>query len=55
VGVVRGALSDVVTWMKSWDSKRDLAGRFGMPQSAELSELADDVLAWGLALSPLLT
>jgi hypothetical protein len=54
-GLGANALSDVVTWMKTRKSKRDLASRFGLHQNRELSELADEVLAWGLALSPLLT
>jgi hypothetical protein len=54
-GLGANALSDVVAWMKTRKSKRDLASRFGLHQNRELSELADEVLAWGLALSPLLT
>lgn len=49
------ALADVVTWMKARRSKRDLAARFGLAKNADLSALADEVLAWGLALPPLLT
>ncbi len=49
------ALADVVTWMKARKSKRDLAARFGLAKNADLSALADEVLAWGLALPPLLT
>lgn len=54
-GLGANALSDVVTWMKSKKSKRDLASRFELHKRPELSDLADEVLAWGLALSPLLT
>ena|GEM_PF-5738537 len=49
------ALADVVTWMKVRKSKRDLAARFDLSRNADLSALADEVLAWGLALPPLLT
>jgi len=49
------ALADVVTWMKARKSKRDLAARFDLSRNADLSALADEVLAWGLALPPLLT
>ena len=48
------ALAAVLTWMQSRRSKKDLASRFGLARSAELSALAEEVLAWGLALSPLL-
>lgn len=54
-GLGPNALSDVVTWLKTRKSKRDLATRFGLQKNFELAELADEVLAWGLALSPLLT
>lgn len=49
------ALADVVTWMKTRASKKDLASRFGLSKNPDLTALADEVLAWGLALSPLLT
>jgi hypothetical protein len=49
------ALAAVLGWAKSQRSKKDLAARFGLAQSADLSALAEEVLAWGLALSPLLT
>jgi hypothetical protein len=35
--------------------KQDLAKRFGLAKDAELTALAEEVLAWGLALSPVLT
>ena len=54
-GLGSNALADVVAWMKTRKSKRDLASRFRLQKNRELSELADEVLAWGLALSPLLT
>jgi hypothetical protein len=41
--------------MKTKKSKKVLASRFGLEASTDLSALADEVLAWGLALSPLLT
>lgn len=49
------ALAAVLTWAQSRRSKKDLATRFGLSESAELSALSEEVLAWGLALSPLLT
>lgn len=51
------ALSDVVIWMKERKSKRRLAASFGLSlqPASELSALADEVLAWGLALAPLQT
>jgi hypothetical protein len=49
------ALADVVTWMKARKSKKDLASRFGLSANPGLSAVADEVLAWGLALSPLNT
>lgn len=49
------ALAAVLVWTQSRRSKKELAARFALAQSAELSALADEVLAWGLALSPLLT
>ena len=49
------ALSDVVTWMKTRKSKRQLAKDFHFSERPELRDLADEVLAWGLALPPLLT
>ena len=49
------ALAEVLAWMQSRKSKKDLAARFGLSQSPELCALAEEVLAWGLALAPLLT
>ncbi len=53
------ALSAVVKWMQARKSKKDLASRFMRPDAPELSALvaalADEVLSWGLALSPLMT
>ena len=51
------ALSAVVIWMKERKSKRRLAASFGLSlqPASELSALADEVLAWGLALAPLQT
>lgn len=49
------ALSDVVAWLKTRKSKSDLAARFDLSRNKDLSALADEVLSWGLALSPLLT
>jgi hypothetical protein len=49
------ALSDVVRWMKTRKSKRALAASFNLSRSPALEAFADEVLAWGLALSPLLT
>ncbi len=49
------ALSDVVAWMKSKKSKRALLPRFDLARRPELRDIADEVLAWGLALPPLLT
>jgi hypothetical protein len=50
-----GALADVVAWMKTQRSKKKLAALFGLSQRPDLSTLADEVLAWGLALSGLRT
>lgn len=50
-----GALTDVVSWMRRRKSKRALAKRFGFEENAPLAELADEVLAWGLAMPPLMT
>jgi hypothetical protein len=47
------ALVDVVAWMKTRKPKRALASRFGLPDDRELAALADEVLAWGVALAPL--
>ena len=47
------ALAAVVAWMKDGRSKRTLAARFRLSERPELSALADEVLAWGLALPPL--
>ncbi len=41
--------------MKTQRSKKGLAARFGLPGGGALSALADEVLAWGLALAPLYT
>jgi hypothetical protein len=41
--------------MKAKKSKKELASRFALSQNPALSSLADEVLAWGLALSPILT
>ncbi len=49
------ALATVVTWITERKSKRDLASHFGLPNDPELSALADEVLSWGHALSPLMT
>lgn len=49
------ALSDVVDWLSTRKSKKELAKRFAFAQNPELSQLADEVLSWGLALPPLLT
>jgi hypothetical protein len=49
------ALADVLAWLKSQRSKKRLAERFGLSQSPELTALAEEVLAWGLALSPVMT
>ena len=49
------ALALVVTWMKAQRSKRRLAARFGLVRDPDLSALADEVLAFGLALPPLQT
>lgn len=49
------ALTAVLAWMQSRKRKEDLAARFGLARSPELSALAEEVLAWGLALPPLLT
>ncbi len=49
------ALADVLAWLKSERSKKRLAKLFGLSQNAELTALAEEVLAWGLALSPVLT
>lgn len=49
------ALAAVLAWMQSRKSKKELATRFGLSQSPELCALAEEVLAWGLALPPLLT
>ncbi|WP_437953886.1 hypothetical protein WME98_26705 [Sorangium sp. So ce296] len=51
------ALSAVVSWMQARKSKRDLAKRFRLleDEDAALKELADEVLAFGLALAPLST
>jgi len=46
------ALSEVVAWMKTRKSKRQLAARFDLPRDDQLAALADEVLAWGLALAP---
>ena len=48
------ALVAVLVWSKSHGVKKDLAELFCLAQDAELSALAEEVLAWGLALSPLL-
>jgi AAA ATPase domain len=57
-----GAEEDVVpligralSWLTTKKSKKDLAARFALSSNAELSALADEVLAWGLALSRLPT
>ena len=50
-----GALSDVVQWMKTQSSKRSLASRFDLTGNTPLAELADEVIAWGIALPPVLT
>lgn len=49
------ALSDVVLWIKTKKSKRPLASRFDLARNTPLAALADEVVAWGLALPPLLT
>ncbi len=49
------ALSELVAWMQTRKSKRQLATRFGLPHDRDLAALADEVLAWGLALAPLQT
>ena len=51
------ARSDVVSWVQARKSKRDLAKRFHLldDQDAALKELADEVLAFGLAFAPLST
>ncbi|MFS8068637.1 MAG: hypothetical protein ACMG6S_19945 [Byssovorax sp.] len=49
------ALSDALAWLQNQRSKRRLAERFGLSQNAELTALAEEVLAWGLALSPVMT
>jgi len=49
------ALSDVVRWMKERSSKRELASRFDLARNPDLSALANEVLSWGIALSPVLT
>lgn len=49
------ALADVVAWLKTRKSKSDLASHFDLSHNEALSALADEVLSWGLALSPLLT
>lgn len=49
------ALAEVLAWSKSRTSKRDLAARFCLSQSPALTALADEVLAWGLALRPVQT
>lgn len=49
------ALADVLAWMQSRKSKSVLAASFGLAESVELSALAEEILAWGLALPPLLT
>jgi hypothetical protein len=49
------ALSDVVAFLTKQKSKKGLAARFRLTQDPALTELADEVLSWGLALPPLLT
>jgi hypothetical protein len=49
------ALVDVLDWMKVKKSKKELASQFALSQNPELSSLADEVLAWGIALSPIFT
>jgi signal transduction histidine kinase len=49
------ALCDVVLWMKTKKSKRSLASRFDLARNTPLADLADEVVAWGLALPPVLT
>ena len=49
------ALADVLAWCKKQRSKKRLAERFGLAANTELTALAEEVLAWGLALSPLMT
>lgn len=55
-----GALDQVVTWMSNVRDKRRLARRFDVainpaPANPENAALADEVLAWGVALAPLHT
>ena len=49
------ALTDVVAWMQAEKSKKKLASQFGLSDDRELSSLADEVLAWGIALRPIFT
>lgn len=49
------ALSDVVRWMQTAAPKERLAVLFSLSTNPELSSLAGEVLAWGIALPPILT
>lgn len=54
-GLGANALSDVVEWMRTAAPRDRLPSLFGLSASPDLSSLADEVLAWGLALPPILT
>ena len=47
------ALADVVTWLATRKSKKELAARFDLATNHDLSALADEILSWGLALPAL--
>jgi hypothetical protein len=49
------ALADVVAWLGATKSKRSLVSRFALREDTDIGALADEVLAFGLALPPLYT
>lgn len=49
------ALSDVVAWMQGAAPRERVASLFQLSGSRDLTSLADEVLAWGIALPPIFT